>query len=331
MKKRILYSEKYSRLTEDETTLLLSACKEVEKYVKRTPKVSGKKHKTRDVHAKSYGEVFGTFTKTVSGDKYINEIFPNKTYRSILRLSNVTMIAEEGKDSIPAYGLAIKLMNVADGLDFNAPLANFPIFPTNSVSKFLKLFIRINRLASAAARFSPLAITKAPALMLSALSFLPNFVDATFLRYLAKTGWNRNRNPLFFNYHSVGCYRLGDYIVKFLLEPKDYPKTKTDIKAQTQKQAVQEIFKNHQLTYTLKMQYCRKEEWVNDLTITWPHKKYKEIGTITIEADSVLNPHKAEFLSFSPFESPDILKPVGRIQKTREMVYRTSVQTRRKS
>lgn len=329
MKNRVIFSEKYSRLTEEENALVLEACRALEKYVKRTPKANRKKFRNRDVHAKSYGEVFGTFRITGTADPYLKEVFSEKEYRTILRVSHVGMVADDTKDAVPAYGIAVKLMNVAEGLDVNLPLANFPIFPTNSVSKFLRLFIRINRYAAASARFGPLGITKIPGILMSGLSFLPNFVDATFLKYLAKITLNRNRNPLFFHYHSVGCYRFGDFIVKFLLEPKEFPKSRVNFKEQTQKEAVEQVLKDSQLIYSLKMQYCRKEDWINDLTVTWPRKKYKEIGTVTIDADSILNPMKTEHLSFSPFESPEILKPVGRIQKTREMVYRASVQTRR--
>ncbi len=329
MKNRIIFSEKYNRLTEEETALVLEACKEVQKYVKRTPKVNRKKFRNRDVHAKGYGEVFGTLKIADSGDRYLKQVFSKSEYRAILRISNVGMVADEGKDTLPAYGIAVKLMNVAEGRDVNIPLANFPVFPTNSVSKFLKLFIRINRFASASAKFAPLAVTKIPNLLLSGISFLPNFIDASFLKHFTNILWNRNRNPLFFKYNSVGCYRFGDYIVKFMLEPKEFPKNRTDIKDKSQKVAVQEVLQKNNLTYSLKMQYCRKEDWINDLTVVWPYKKYKEIGTVSVEAGSILDPQKTESLSFSPFESPEIFKPVGRIQKTREMVYAASIAARR--
>lgn len=330
MKKRILFSEKYSSLTSEESALVDKACGEVEKYVKCTAKLNGISHRTRDVHAKSYGEVYGTLQIAQSGDRYLKEIFNQSEYRTILRISNVTMVKEEGKDRLPVYGLALKILNVADNHDVNLPLANFPVFPTNSVSKFLKLFIRINRFATARAKFAPLAAFKAPSLLLSSASFLPNFIDASFLKYFAGILLNSKKNPLAFAYHSIGCYRFGDYVVKFLLEPVSLPKSMVKMGDKSQKEIVQETLQKFDTVYSLKMQYCRKEDWINDLTVVWPKKKFREIGKITVKAGSVLNPQKTEHLSFNPFESPEILKPVGRIQKTRELVYRASVQTRRK-
>lgn len=158
---------------------------------------------------------------------------------------------------------------------------------------------------------------------------MPDFFNSSVLKKLVSTAFNKDKNPLAFSYHSVGCYRMGDYIVKFVLEPPSEKFLNQKLGSKSQKQLINEMFSKHAITFSLKMQYCRDSDLVNDLTKTWPRKKYIEVGQISIPAGSFLNSEKAESLSYNPFENPDILKPIGRLQATREKIYQASVATRR--
>jgi hypothetical protein len=51
----------------------------------------------------------------------------------------------KGKRDVPAYGFAVKINDEKGNVIANFPLVNFPLFPINSVSTFLKLFTSVNR------------------------------------------------------------------------------------------------------------------------------------------------------------------------------------------
>lgn len=239
------------------------------------------------------------------------------------------MKADDAKDSMPAYGFAIKLLNFTDGTEFNLPLVNFPIFPTNSVSRFLRLFIAINRFQIRNIKYGIFSAFSLPSLMLKGGAMVPDIFNGTVLRKMLGTAINNGKSPLAFSYHSVGCYRMGDYVVKFMLEPPKEKFLSRKLGSLSQKQIVNETFAKHSLTFSLKMQYCRDEALINDLKKVWPRKKYVEVGQLVIPANSFLDPQKSESLSYNPFENPDELKPVGKLQATREKIYHASVSTRR--
>lgn len=329
MKNRVLFDEQFNELSSGELKLLDKAAVLVKKFVELSPKHSKTNFRTRGAHAKSYADVHGVLKINEVSDENFREIFRNKEYTAVIRISNATLQVSQGRDSIPAYGFSIKLLKFNEGKEFNLPLVNFPLFPTNSVSKFLKIFIALNRFKISKIKYGILGNLKLPGLFLKTGATFPDAFKNSLPFNMLKMAVNRKKNPLAFTYHSVGCYRMGDYIVKFLLEPPREKILSRKLGIKSQKDAVQEIFKSSKLIYTLKMQYCREESWVNDLSVTWPKKKFLEIGKLTIETGSFLNPQKTELLSFNPFENPESLKPVGRLQKTREKIYNVSVNTRR--
>lgn len=329
MKNRIQFSEKYNELTAHEHRLLDKAAVLVKKFVELSPKISKTNYRTRDAHAKRYADVHGTLKINSVADANFKQIFNDSSYTAVIRISNAAMQVTAGKDVAPAYGFSIKLLKFKDNKEFNLPLVNFPLFPTNSVSKFLKLFIALNSYKISKKQYGILGNFKIPGVLIKLGSTVPDAFKSPVLKNMIKTAFNKDKNPLAFTYHSVGCYRMGDYIVKFMLEPPRDKALSKKLKNKTQREAVNEIFLKNKLVYSLKMQYCRNEELVNDLTKMWPKKKFIEIGKLTIEPESLLNPEKAEVLSYNPFDNPEFLMPVGRMQKTREKIYKVSVDTRR--
>ena len=54
------------------------------------------------------------------------------------------------------------------------------------------------------------------------------------------------------------------------------------------------------------------------------------LGKITIPQESLLNSTSPEIenLNFNPFENPETLQPVGKIQQIRKKIYEISIATR---
>lgn len=329
MKNRVIFSEDFNKLSEKEMQLTEQAASLTKKFVEVSAKYSGTNRRTRGAHAKRYAEIHGTLKINGVADANFKGIFKQKDYTAVIRFSNASMKADDTKDASPAYGLAIKLLNFEDGKEFNLPLVNFPVFPTNSVSRFLELFIALNRYRIRSIKYGIASAFSLPGLALKGGSLLPDFFKGDVFKKMMGTAIHRDQNPLAFSYHSVGCYRMGDYIVKFMLEAQKEKFLKQNLGSKTQKQLLEEMFTKHHLVFSLKMQYCRNEELVNDLTQLWPRKKYIEVGKITVPAGSFLDAEKSESLSYNPFENPEILKPVGRLQATREKIYHESVTNRR--
>ena len=65
---------------------------------------------------------------------------------------------------------------------------------------------------------------------------------------------------------------------------------------------------------------------------TWENAPEYTLGKITIPQDSQLDSTNPEIenLNFNPFENPEILQPVGKIQQIRKKIYEVSIATRNK-
>ena len=74
--------------------------------------------------------------------------------------------------------------------------------------------------------------------------------------------------------------------------------------------------------------YDEKLQPINKLTQDWTDTEDDVIGEFQFE--EILNPsnQKLEEISFNPFENPELFKPVGKIQATREEIYKASIETR---
>lgn len=64
----------------------------------------------------------------------------------------------------------------------------------------------------------------------------------------------------------------------------------------------------------------------------WKNAPEYVLGKIVIPQDSLLNSNDPEIenLNFNPFENPEILHPVGKIQQIRKRIYEVSIATRNK-
>ncbi|HCA07096.1 catalase [Chryseobacterium sp.] len=325
MPEPLKYNKKFDELTEEEKKLFEINKKTIADFVEQSSSISDVDYATRNAHAKTYAAADGTFFT----DKHIPEellpFFDVEKFDLTVRLSNANLKIKNSEKDIPAYGFAVKIKDEKGGLIANFPLVNFPLFPTNSVSHFLKLFTAVNRfyIKKWSSFFS---------LATQMLKVIPSVCTFSFARNILKLLGKRNDFILSFDYHSVGAYRLGDYMIKIKLVPKSVDKNFG--KKLKMKEALKHYFQDHDYAADVLIQFCYnlKEQPINRLNVEWKNSPYIKIGEVKINKGQLLDPRDCttELLSFNPFESKIFFQPVGKIQKLRDEAYKVSVQTRRK-
>lgn len=319
------YNRKFDELTEEERELLEINKKTIADFVEQSSSISDVNYATRNAHAKTYATAEGTFFIDKNIPEELLPFFDSEKFDLTIRLSNANLkIKNKGKD-IPAYGFAVKVKDEKGGLIANFPLVNFPLFPTNSVSHFLKLFTAVNRfyIKKWSSFFS---------LAAQSLKVVPSVFTLSFARNVFKLLSKRNDFILSFDYHSVGAYRLGDYMIKIKLVPQSVDKHFG--KKSKMKEAVKNFFQDHDYAADVLIQFCYdlKDQPVNRLNVEWKNSPYLKIGEVRINKGDLLDPRNCsnELLSFNPFESKIFFQPVGKIQKLRDEAYKVSMQTRKK-
>lgn len=325
MPQPLKYNKKFDELNEEEKELLEINKKTIADFVEQSSLISDVNYATRNAHAKTYAATDGTFFIDKNIPQELIPFFDSEKFDLTIRFSNANLkVNNSGKD-IPAYGFAVKVKDENGGLIANFPLVNFPLFPTNSVSHFLKLFTAINRfyIKKWSSFFS---------LAFQAVKVIPSLFTVSFAKNMIQLLSKRNDFILSFDYHSVGAYRLGDHMIKIKLVPKSVDKNfgkKLKIK-----EAIKNYLQNNDYTADVLIQFCYnlKDQPINRLNVEWKNSPYLKIGEVKINKGQLLNPQDCsnELLSFNPFENKLFFQPVGKIQKLRDEAYKVSVQTRRK-
>ncbi|KFF08043.1 catalase family protein [Chryseobacterium luteum] len=325
MPQPLKYNKKFDELNEEEKKLLEINKKSIADFVEQSSSISDVNYATRNAHAKAYAVADGTFIidKDIPEEFFL--FFNSEKFDLTIRLSNANLKINTSKKDIPAYGFAVKVKDENGGLIANFPLVNFPLFPTNSVSHFLKLFTAVNRfyIKKWSSFFS---------LVAQAVKMIPYFFTLSFFKNILKLLGKRNDFILSFDYHSVGAYRLGEHMIKIKLVPKSVNK-KFGRKLKM-KEALKNYFQDNNYTADVLIQFCYdlKDQPINRLNVEWKNSPYIKIGEVFIDKGGLLDPLDCtnELLSFNPFESKPFFQPVGKIQKLRDEAYKVSVQTRRK-
>jgi hypothetical protein len=318
------YNKKFDTLTDEEKELLEINKKSIADFVEQSTSISDVNYATRNAHAKSYAIAEGKLFIDKTVPEEFQQFFDKEKYDLTIRFSNAHLKISRGKKDIPAYGFAVKIKDENGALIANYPLVNFPLFPINSVSTFLKLFTSVNRFF--VKKWSSFS------LMLQVIKVIPSTFTPSFLKNIFKLWRKRNDFILSFNYHSVGVYRLGDFMIKIKLKPKSVDKSFG--KKLKVKDALENYLENNDFTADVLIQVCfnEKNQPINQLNVEWKNSPYIKIGEVKIEKGSLLNPNSCEneMLSFNPFESKIFFQPVGKIQKLRDEAYKVSMQTRLK-
>ncbi len=322
MATKIKYDPGFDALSSDESKLLEEACEAISTFLSRSDVINNVPFKTRDAHVTAYSTLKGTFT--VSENFEEQSVFPQKNMDCLIRISNAHMKVMPQKRTIPAYGFSLQLSHNHHTIA-NFPMVNFPLFPINNVSRFLKIFIAVNQFFSGSffsKIFNSFRITK------YSLMTLPAFLKPDFVKEVFRLVRKRKNFILSFDYHSIGVYRLGDHLVKLKLVPKN-----VSSKPDTDRidWSIQNYIKEHKYELDLMVQYCYdlQKHPVNQLNTLWQNSPFVSIGTITTSEIIDKNNMDIENLSFNPFENIKELQPVGRLQKLRDKAYKTSYKIRK--
>lgn len=318
------YNKEYDKLTADEEKLLEINKKSISDFVEQSPTTSDVNYATRNAHAKTYAVVKGKFLIAKNIPEEFQPFFDEEKYDLTIRFSNAHLKVTRGRKDIPAYGFAVKIKDNNGTLIANYPLVNFPLFPINSVSTFLKLFTSVNQFF--VKKWSSFS------LILQIIKVIPSTFTASFVKNMIKL-WNRRNDFLLsFDFHSVGVYRLGDHMMKIKLKPQSVDRHFG--KKLKVKDAIENYLTNHDFTADVLIQICYdlKNQPVNQLNVEWKKSPYIKIGEVKIDRNSLLDAKACdnEMLSFNPFENKLFFQPVGKIQRLRDEAYKVSIQTRRK-
>jgi hypothetical protein len=318
------YNKKFDRLNDEEKELLEINKKSIADFVEQSPSVSDVNFATRNAHAKTYAVARGEFLIDKNVPEELQQYFDKERYNLKIRFSNAHLRINKNKKDIPAYGFAVRIKDENGNMIANYPLVNFPLFPINSVSVFLKLFTSVNRFFIK--KWSSFS------LMMQIVKVIPSMLTASFIKNIFKLWTKRNDFFLSFDYHSVGAYRLGENMIKIKLSPKSVHKN-FGKKLQT-KEAIEDYFKSNDFKADVLIQICYnlEDQPINRLNVEWKKSSFIKIGEIKINKDSLLDARSCdnEMLAFNPFESNPYFQPVGKIQKLRDEAYKTSLQTRLK-
>jgi hypothetical protein len=318
------YNKSFDKLTDEERELLEINKKSIADFVEQSPSVSDVSYATRNAHAKTYAVARGEFIIERDVPEKLQPFFDKEKYDLTIRFSNAHPKIIRGRKDIPAYGFAVKIKDENGVLLANYPLVNFPLFPIHSVSTFLKLFTSVNQFFIK--KWSSFS------LMMQIIKVIPSTFTGSFVKNIFKLWRKRNDFFLSFDYHSVGVYRLGDYMMKIRLKPQSV--SKNFGKKLKVKDALESYLRTDTFTADVLIQLCYdlKDQPVNQLNVEWKNTPFIKIGEIKINQDQLLDPDacKNEMLSFNPFESKIFFQPVGKLQKLREETYKVSMQTRLK-
>jgi len=319
------YNKNFDKLSYEEKQLLEETKKSIADFVEQSPSISDVNYATRNAHAKTYTILSGHFVINTDLPQNLKYLFDKEKYEIIARLSNANLKIKKNKKDIPAYGFSIKIKDDAGRTISNYPLVNFPLFPTNSVSSFLKMFTNINKFY-AKKWGNWISFAK------NIWKVIPSLMTFSFIKHSIALFLKRNDFILSFDYHSVGAYRLDDKMMKIKINPKDIQKkfgTRKEVR-----NSVKSYFASNDYEAEVFIQLCYdlKDQPINKLNIEWKNSPFIKIGELRFEKNSFQNSINCdnELLSFNPFESAEIFQPVGKIQKLRDEAYKVSLQTRKK-
>ncbi|MGH1519955.1 catalase [Chryseobacterium sp. JK1] len=319
------YNKKFDELNEEEKKLLQINKKTIADFVEQSSSISDVNYATRNAHAKTYAVAKGTFWIDPNIPESLHPFFDKEKFDLTIRFSNAQLKIKNSKKDIPAYGFAVQIKDENGGLLANYPLVNFPLFPVNSVSTFLKLFTAVNK-------FYIKKWSSLMPMMIQFIKMIPSVFTGDMIRNVIKLMGKRNDFILSFDYHSVGAYRLGDQMIKIKLRPQSVDKSIG--RKQKIKDSLKSYFQSNDFTADVLIQICYdlKNQPINTLNVEWKNSPFLKIGEVKIDKDSLLDARNCntELLSFNPFDSKIFFQPVGKIQKLRDEAYKVSIQTRRK-
>lgn len=325
------YHPGYDRLSPEELHLLPRTLRSIEKFIENSAEISKTSYATRDAHSKTYALLRGTFTKEAGLPDFVNAIFSDNTYGVILRLSHANPVISRSKKEMPGYGFAIKFDGI-HGKEANFPLVNFPILPVKSLPDFLRFFTTLNTFLYTRQDNFLVSAMDVPFLVKHFGKLLPGLFSWDFAKNMQKLQAKSRDFILSFDYHSVGVFRIGNFMMKLKAVPEaEFPRYGHTL---PQEMRIKNFLESHDICYILLAEFCEdeKNQPVNNLAKEWKAAPTVMLGKLTFRKEGLLDPAapENEATGFNPFDNAEELLPVGRIQQVRKDVYKTSIDTRRK-
>lgn len=322
MRNPILYNESYSKLSAEENILLDKSLEYIKSFVENSPKISNVNYATRDAHAKTYAYIDSIFKP--SQDPLVQSIFTKDKYNAIVRVSHAHIKIISTDKQLPLYGNSFKII-LDNQKEINLPLVNFPVFVTNSVSNFLKIFNEVNQL------FTNSLIQKPNHLVEIISNLIPvgfETMNKDFIKSINQ--WRKMYSYFIFsrNYHSIGAYKIGNYMMKIKAVPQLFHPEFDE--GETINETIQNYLKKYSFKFKLfyQLSYDEDDQPINNLLKIWKNSPDIEFGTFEFN-NVIAETLEMENLSFNPFDNIDELLPVGKIQQLRQKIYETSINARK--
>ena len=333
MKPFLNYSPRYDELTPEEEQLLNEDVELIGKAVAVSHQLNKKRISTRNAHAKAFGFVRGNFIPVANEAADFSKLLKGSNLGVIIRYSHPNSFVSEGSGEYPLYGCAVKIYNKNVPVSAKFPLVNLPVFVTNSVSKFLKLHIKANRFFISRGTPFSLSFLKIPGLIKAGLSLFFDKEILPILNNVLKVLDIEKQLVSTYSFHSVGCFRLGDRMVKIRLKPSQKKKVqKSEDIDQTKTLKAYFLENDLSLDFQVQVAVDEKNTPVNNLLKNWreKHSEFVTVGKIILPKQNISEYETIAYenLSFNPFENREELQPVGRMQKIRQKIYNKSVSSR---
>jgi hypothetical protein len=281
----------------------------------------------RDAHAKPHGCVRAVLTVDDTIPSELRQgVFrePGKEWQAWVRYSNGTEPDDREPD---ARGMAVKLMGV-EGTKLLAPrddpeqhtqdfvMINYPTFFLSTLDDYASFFDY-----QAAGRPSRWFFQGANPLDWRVREFL----------IAARTLYQKVPSPLDARYHSMSAYRFGPHNIKFSARPC------TDRNRRMPSRPGPDFLREALVRdlasepgcfrFEVQVQDPTKRMPIEDASVPWKESDvpYRGLATLEIPPQTFAVPEQDQFceqLQFSPFHALPEHRPVGRMNRVREMVYR---------
>lgn len=333
MKKYLPYAPEMDALTVEEEALLSEDLALIEQAVSVSAKVNETPHHTRNAHARALGFARGHFIPVKNDAVDFQQLLEGTNLGVIMRYSHPNFFVLGGNWEYPLYGCSIKIYNKNAPVSAKFPLVNLPVFITNSVSKFLNIHIKANHFFIGVGKNLFRAAIKIPALIKAGLSIFFDREIFSISKNMLKLLDIERQSLLSYDFHSIGCFRMGDRVAKIRLKPNYTQEIKKGNEF-NQTETLKEYFRNHEISYDLQVQMAvhKKKTPVNNLLKNWREKDspFITVGKIILPQQDLSKYETLEYenLSFNPFENKQELQPAGRIQQVRRKIYEVSIRTR---
>lgn len=281
----------------------------------------------RDAHAKPHGCVRATLTvepDLVPELRHGVFALPAREYLGWVRFSNGTMADDRKPD---ARGMALKLTGVEgpkiltpqedpeqDTQDF--VMINYPTFFLPTLEDYEGFF----DYQAANRPFAWFFASRNP-------------LDWRLREFLigGKTLYQKVPSPLATRYYSMSAYRLGPHNVKFTArpcEPRDRPMPRGRGPDFLREALVADLA-SADACFRLMVQLQDPTRFmpIEDPSVEWKESDspFRTVATIRIPAQDFATPEQDRFcenLQFAPFHSLEEHRPLGRMNRVRQMVYR---------